>query len=61
MNENVQKKIDEIRKMSENSKNNGTVIHLGKTQEPDSLSTAIHSKRDADHFMAELKAIRNPK
>jgi hypothetical protein len=37
--------------------NAGIIVHIRSTQNADSLSSAIHSKKDADNFMAELNAI----
>ena len=58
MNSHVQGKINEIKKLSARSKTGYSVSDGTKKQSPDGLSMAIHSKRDADTFIAELKAIR---
>jgi len=57
MNKSVQDKIEQFKKLA-NNKKVGDKSVIGK-QPPasDSLSSAIHSKRDADIFMAELRAI----
>jgi hypothetical protein len=57
MNQTIEHKIAEIKKMSAQRKAEGTVLHLSNPQPKDSLSMAIHSKKDADNFMAELRAI----
>jgi len=57
MNPHVQHKIEQFKKMATEKKVAGTTVSLEKTTGPDALSMAIHSQKDADTFMAELKAI----
>lgn len=58
MNSLVLQKINEIKKMatSANAEYSSSVSNNKKST--DGLSRAIHSKRDADTFLNELKAIR---
>jgi hypothetical protein len=58
MNSRVQGKINEIKKLSARSKTGYPVPGNAGKQNTDGLSMAIHSKRDADTFITELKAIR---
>ena len=58
MNSRVQGKINEIKKLSARSKTGYSVSVGTRKQSTDGLSMAIHSKKDADTFMMELKAIR---
>lgn len=58
MNSRVQGKINEIKKLSAQSKNSRQVSSGTDNQSTDGLSLAIRTKKDADTFMAELKAIR---
>jgi hypothetical protein len=57
MNQSIQDKIEQFKKLATTQKvsEKSAVGKLPRTS--DSLSSAIHSKRDADIFMAELKAI----
>ena len=58
MNSRVQGKVNEIKKLATRSKAGYLATDVEKKQNTDGLSMAIHSKRDADTFIAELKAIR---
>ena len=58
MNSRVQSKINEMKKLSVGSKTGYLVPDNTKNTKTDGLSMAIHSKRDADTFIMELKAIR---
>lgn len=55
MNQRIQNKISEYKKMASSHK--GHVVSSSLTSgRPDSLSTVIRSKKDADEFMAELES-----
>ncbi len=56
MKPNIQRKIGEFKRLSENSKIQA--VTPSKTKTPDSLSTAIHSKKEAESFIAEVKSAR---
>jgi len=56
MNPHIQHKIDLFKKMATTQKVNGVTIAGRKANPSDGLSKAIHTKKDADIFMAELKA-----
>jgi len=58
MNSRIQGKLNEIKRLSADTK--GRYIDSSGTRKDstDGLSAAIHSKKDADTFMTELKAIR---
>jgi hypothetical protein len=58
MNSRVQGKINEIKKLSARSKSGYSVPDGTKKHKSDGLSMSIHSQRDADTFITELKAIR---
>jgi hypothetical protein len=57
MNQSIRDKIEQFKKLATTQKvrEKSAVDKLPRIS--DSLSSAIHSKRDADIFMAELKAI----
>ena len=57
MNPRVQYKIEQFKKMTTDKKVAGKTASVRTANKPDGLSMAIHSKKDADTFMAELKAI----
>lgn len=52
----IQRKIGEFKRLSENGKIQAVTTSKSKTR--DSLSTAIHSKKDAENFIAEVKSVR---
>ena len=54
MNQRIQHKIDEYKKMASSHKGHVTSTR-STTNTQDSLSTVIRSKKDADEFMAELE------
>jgi hypothetical protein len=56
MNQNVQHKIEQFKKLATSRKINEKSLTDKQSHTSDSLSSAIHSKRDADIFMAELRA-----
>lgn len=58
MNSQVQGKINAIKKMSADKKGSYSGSSGTKRACADGLSVAIHSQKDADTFMTELKAIR---
>lgn len=57
MNQIVQRKIEEIKRMAATQKASSGVSFVRENESLDGLSIAIRSKKDADDFMAELKAI----
>jgi len=57
MDKSIQDKIKQFKKLAATSKVGGKIVTSNQQRTPDSLSSAIHSKRDADIFMAELRAI----
>ena len=57
MNQSIQDKIEQFKKLATNQKVSEQNIFDIPPRTSDSLSSAIHSKRDADIFMSELKAI----
>jgi hypothetical protein len=61
MNARIQNKIDEIKKLSTQSKTDRPVSYKTVAQTKDGLSVAIRTQKDADTFMAELKAIGKKK
>jgi hypothetical protein len=56
MNQSIQDKIEQFKKLATTPKVSEKPDADHRPRTPDSLSSAIHSKRDADIFMAELKA-----
>jgi hypothetical protein len=58
MNSRIQGKINEIKKLSAQSKSGRQSSYKTTTSTIDGLSMAIRTKKDADTFMAELKAIK---
>lgn len=54
MNQRIQKKIDEYKKMASSHKGHITLTP-SKSDRQDSLAAVIRSKKDADEFMAELE------
>ncbi|RFM26266.1 hypothetical protein [Deminuibacter soli] len=58
MNSKIQGKIDEIKKLSAQSKPGRQSSYKITNTSSDSLSMAIRNKKDADTFMAELKALK---
>ena len=58
MNSRVQGKINDIKKMAARPKTGYQVSSGTRKQSTDGLSMAIRTKKDADTFMTELKAIR---
>jgi hypothetical protein len=57
MNPRVQGKIEQFKKMAAIQNAGNKSASARKTTKPDGLSMAIHSKKDADTFMSELRAI----
>jgi hypothetical protein len=57
MNAQMQHKIAEFKKMAAGKKTTIATSSVPELQPPDGLSMAIHSKKDAEVFMAELDAI----
>jgi len=55
MNQRIQHKIDEYKKMASSHKGNVMVSRLTFSR-LDSLAAVIRSKKDADEFMAELES-----
>jgi hypothetical protein len=53
----IQYKIAEFKKIAVGKKTTIATGSVPELQPPDGLSMAIHSKKDAEVFMAELKAI----
>ncbi|SIS71207.1 hypothetical protein SAMN05421788_101767 [Filimonas lacunae] len=62
MNSKIQKKIDEIKRQSAQSKAFSAAVTSNVTiSTNDALSISIRSKKDADTFMSEVKAISKSK
>jgi hypothetical protein len=57
MNQSIQDKIEQFKKLATNQKVSEKPVIDKQPNTSDSLSSAIHSKRDADIFMTELRAI----
>lgn len=55
MNQRIQHKIDEYKKMASSHKGHVTSSRATSSRQ-DSLATVIRSKKDADEFMAELES-----
>jgi hypothetical protein len=55
MNERIQQKIEKYKKLAKGRQKSASVKAASETT--DGLSKVIRSKRDADHFMAELNGI----
>lgn len=60
MNARVQRKINEIKKLSGQTAGRSAASHRSE-QRADGLSMAIRSKRDAETFLSELNAIKKKK
>lgn len=58
MNPQVQGKINDIKKLVAHPKTGYVVTHDIDKKRVDGLSMAIRTKKDADTFLTELKAIR---
>ncbi|WP_207531821.1 hypothetical protein [Desertivirga arenae] len=58
MNSRIQGKIAEIKRLSDQNKKTGKITYSYATQSRDGLSIAIRTSKDAETFMAELKAIK---
>ena len=56
MNKRIQDKIDQFKKLATSTETTNSAVLSKSVRTSDSLSTAIHTKRDADIFMAELLA-----
>lgn len=57
MNQRIQLKIEEYKKLAANYRLQPQVSTRSITNREDSLTTVIRSKKDADDFMAELDSI----
>jgi hypothetical protein len=55
MNQRIQHKIDEYKKMASSHRGHVTAARSTSNRQ-DSLATVIRSKKDADEFMAELES-----
>lgn len=56
MNQKIQEKMDQYKKLAKNQPGDTVTTSLRSTRS-DSLSQVIRSKRDADIFMAELEGL----
>lgn len=56
MNQRIQHKIEEYKKMASSHKGHAASPRSTTTRH-DSLATVIRSKKDADEFMAELESV----
>ena len=55
MKKTIQEKLDDLRKMAKRSVNQTPDVRT--PAKPDSLMSAIRSKKDADMFMAQVEAV----
>ncbi|SEV91064.1 hypothetical protein SAMN05428988_0363 [Chitinophaga sp. YR573] len=57
MNQNIQHKIDQYKKVAQRSQGSNPKPMQSKSVRVDGLAQVIRSQKDAENFMAELKSI----